>query len=138
MNVNAVGEFVGAALILIGSIISVISAIGIIRFPDVYTRAHAATKSSTLAVLLTLIGTFLYIWFSDAFISVRVILGILFVFITAPVSGHLIIRAAYRSNVKLADSTIEDELKPVLHGSGQKKKQSNEHEQGTEQPQGSL
>ncbi|MUG46034.1 Na+/H+ antiporter subunit G [Paenibacillus woosongensis] len=138
MNVNAVGEFVGAALILIGSIISVISAIGIIRFPDVYTRAHAATKSSTLAVLLTLIGTFLYIWFSDAFISVRVILGILFVFITAPVSGHLIIRAAYRSNVKLADSTIEDELKPVLHGSGQDKKQSNEHEQGTEQPQGSL
>lgn len=120
MNVNAVGEFVGASLILVGSIISVISAIGIIRFPDVYTRAHAATKSSTLAVLLTLIGTFLYIWFSDAFISVRVILGILFVFITAPVSGHLIIRAAYRSNVKLSDSTIEDELKPVLRPQEQK------------------
>lgn len=130
MNVNAVGEFIGAALILIGSIISVISAIGIIRFPDVYTRAHAATKSSTLAVLLTLIGTFIYIWFSDAFISVRVILGILFVFITAPVSGHLIIRAAYRSNVKLADSTIEDELKPVL--------QQNQPGQDQEQPQGSL
>ncbi|GAA0136757.1 hypothetical protein YSY43_35980 [Paenibacillus sp. YSY-4.3] len=138
MNVNAVGEFVGVALILIGSIISVISAIGIIRFPDVYTRAHAATKSSTLAVLLTLIGTFLYIWFSDAYISVRVILGILFVFITAPVSGHLIIRAAYRSNVKLADSTVEDELKPVLQGSSQKKKQDKEHEQGLEQPQGST
>lgn len=129
MNVNAVGEFIGAALILIGSIISVISAIGIIRFPDVYTRAHAATKSSTLAVLLTLIGTFIYIWYSDAFISVRVILGILFVFITAPVSGHLIIRAAYRSNVKLADSTIEDELKPVL--------QQNQPGQDQEQPQGS-
>ncbi|MNJ29333.1 Na(+)/H(+) antiporter subunit G [compost metagenome] len=124
------GEFVGAALILIGSIISVISAIGIIRFPDVYTRAHAATKSSTLAVLLTLIGTFLYIWFSDAFISVRVILGIVFVFITAPVSGHLIIRAAYRSNVKLADSTIEDELRPVLH--------PNQQGQEQEQPQGSV
>ncbi|AZK46424.1 Na+/H+ antiporter subunit G [Paenibacillus lentus] len=130
MNVNVVGEFVGATLILIGSIISVISAIGIIRFPDVYTRSHAATKSSTLAVLLTLIGTFLYIWFSDAYISVRVILGIVFVFITAPVSGHLIIRAAYRSNVKLSDSTIEDELGPVLRPSRQ--------EQEQEQPQGSI
>lgn len=144
MNVNAVGEFIGAALILIGSIISVISAIGIIRFPDVYTRAHAATKSSTLAVLLTLIGTFIYIWFSDAFISVRVILGILFVFITAPVSGHLIIRAAYRSNVELSDSTIEDELKPVLRpsqqGQGQEQEQEQEQKQGQEQeqPQGSL
>ncbi|WP_055105639.1 Na+/H+ antiporter subunit G [Paenibacillus ihumii] len=144
MNVNAVGEFVGAALILIGSVISVISAIGIIRFPDVYTRAHAATKSSTLAVLLTLVGTFLYIWFSDAFISVRVILGILFVFITAPVSGHLIIRAAYRSNVKLADSTIEDELKPVLQEKGREDKDEEaqevvqEQKQGQEQPQGSV
>jgi len=114
LSINEIGEFIGAFLILIGSIFSVISAIGIIRFPDVYTRAHAATKSSTLAVLLALLGAFIYIWFNDAFISVRLISGILFVFITAPVSGHLIIRAAYRSKVKLADSTIEDELKPVL------------------------
>ena len=99
---------------------------GLIRLPDVYTRSHAATKSSTLAVLLTLSGTFLYFWFSEQFISVRVFLGIVFVFLTAPVAGHLIIRAAYRSNVKLADISVEDELYEVLHkekdekdGSGQ-------------------
>ncbi|ASN04856.1 Na+/H+ antiporter subunit G [Virgibacillus necropolis] len=114
MNVSVIFEFIAALMILVGSIISVISALGIIRFPDVYTRSHAAAKSSTLAVLLTLSGTFLYFWASESLISVRLILGILFVFITAPVACHLIIRAAYRSNVKMSNLTIEDELKDVL------------------------
>lgn len=127
MSVNAIGEFIGALLILTGGIASVISAFGLIRLPDVYTRSHAATKSSTLAVLLTLSGTFIYFWFNEQFISVRVLLGIVFVFLTAPVSGHLIVRAAYRSKVKLADISASDELYDVLHkekeekdGSGQK------------------
>ncbi len=93
---------------------AVISAIGIIRLPDVYTRSHAATKSSTLAVLLSLSGTFIYFWASENFISVRLLLGITFVFLTAPVAGHLITRAAYRSNVKLADSSAEDALEELI------------------------
>lgn len=114
MNVGVNDEFIGAFLIMIGSIISLISALGIIRFPDVYTRAHAATKSTTLGVLLSLVGAFIYIWMTEGYISVRLILGIVFVFITAPVSGHLIIRAAYRAKVKMTEDTIEDELKAVL------------------------
>lgn len=104
-------ELIGALLILIGGIISVLSAVGMIRFPDIYSRAHAATKTTTLAVLLSLVGTFIYFWLSESFISVRLILGILFVFITAPVSGHLILRASYRSGVKMTERTAEDELK---------------------------
>ena len=113
MNISEIDEFLAAFLILIGSIISVISAFGIIRFPDVYSRAHAATKSSTLAVLLTLVGAFLFFWMTDGTISVRLILGIVFVFITSPTAGHLIIRAAYKSNVKMTETTIVDELKEV-------------------------
>lgn len=116
MNENEIGEFIGALLILFGSIFSVISVFGLIRLPDVYTRSHAATKSSTLSVLLTLIGVFLYFLFHDHFVSVRVLLGIVFVFLTAPVAGHLIIRAAYRSKVELAEISVEDELYEVLHG----------------------
>lgn len=123
MSGSASYEFIGALLILIGSIISVISAIGVIRFPDVYSRSHAGTKSSTLAVLLTLVGAFLYFWLVKGFISVRLLLGIVFVFMTAPVSGHLIIRAAYRSNVKMADVTSEDELYDVLYNEEEKDKE---------------
>nr|WP_143833834.1 Na+/H+ antiporter subunit G [Oceanobacillus senegalensis] len=103
-------EFIAALFILIGSILAVISAIGVIRFPDVYSRSHAATKSSTLAVLITLSGVFVYFWITESFFSVRIILGILFVFLTSPVSGHLISRAAYRGKVKMTKQTYEDEL----------------------------
>lgn len=118
MNVGEIGEWIAVLFMVIGGIISVISAYGIIRFPDVYSRLHAATKSSTLAVLLTLSGAFLYFLFVESIISVRLILGIIFVFMTSPVSGHLICRAAYRSNVRLTESTTVDELKDVF----QKKK----------------
>lgn len=114
MNGNEIFELIGALLILLGSIVSVISAIGMIRFFDVYTRAHAATKTTTLAVLITLVGTFIYVWLGEGFMSIRLILGIVFVFMTAPVSGHLVLRAAYRAKVKMADETLDDELKPVL------------------------
>jgi len=108
-------EWIGVILILIGSIVSLISAIGIIRFPDIYSRAHAATKTTTLAVLITLVGTFIYVWFGEGYMSVRLMLGIVFVFITAPISGHLILRAAYRANIKMSDNTVEDELKTAIH-----------------------
>lgn len=114
LSINTIGEYFGVFLILIGSIMAVISAIGILRLPDVYTRSHAATKSSTLAVLLSLSGTFIYFWASENFISVRLLLGITFVFLTAPVSGHLITRAAYRSNVKLANASTEDALEKLF------------------------
>ncbi len=114
LNVNQMIEWAAVILILIGSIVSVISAFGMIRLPDVYTRSHAATKSSTLSVLTCLLGAFIYFWVHDGFVSVRLILGILFVFVTAPVAGHLICRAAYRSRVPLAKGSGEDELKSKL------------------------
>lgn len=107
-------EWISVILIFIGSIMAVISAFGILRLPDVYTRSHAATKSSTLAVLLSLLGAFIFFWVDEGFISIRLLLGIIFVFITAPVAGHIITRAAYRSKVKLADVSAEDALKPFL------------------------
>ncbi|PIC69722.1 Na+/H+ antiporter subunit G [Sporosarcina sp. P16b] len=116
MNGSEIGEFLGALLILTGAVASMLSVFGLIRLPDVYTRSHAATKSSTLAVLLTLSGSFVYFLFSENFISVRLLLGIGFVFLTAPVAGHVIIRAAYRSKVKLADISTEDELYEKIHG----------------------
>ncbi|MER2107921.1 MAG: Na+/H+ antiporter subunit G [Solibacillus sp.] len=116
MNVNQSIELAAAILILLGAIISVVSAFGMIRLPDVYTRSHAATKSATLSVLACLLGAFIYFWVHDGFVSIRLILGIIFVFITAPVSGHLVCRAAYRSRVPLAEGSGEDALKPILFG----------------------
>lgn len=110
-------EWFAVLLILFGSIVSVISAFGMLRLPDVYTRSHAATKSATLSVLCCLLGAFIYFWSHDGYVSVRLILGIIFTFITAPVAGHLVCRAAYRSRVPLAEGSGDDALKAVLFGS---------------------
>src|SRR5690606_13627590 len=100
--------------ILLGTLLSLLSALGFIRLPDVYTRLHAGTKSSTLGLLSILFGAFLYFWFAEGHISIRLILGIVFIFITAPVSGHMIARSAYRSGVRLADISVKDDLDTEL------------------------
>lgn len=114
--VNGIAGFVIGLLVLLGAVLSALSAFGLIRLPDVYLRAHAATKSTTLGVLCVLGSTFLFFWFYDGYISARVVLGIVFVFITAPVAGHLNGRAAYRSDVPLWEQSVQDELEPLLKG----------------------
>ena len=109
-----VSEVIAAVLILIGAFFSLLSAVGLIRLPDVYTRSHAASKSTTLGVLCTLVGTLLYFLITDGYFSIRLLLGIFFVFLTAPVSAHLICRSAYRSNVQLAEESVQDDLKDYL------------------------
>jgi multicomponent Na+:H+ antiporter subunit G len=116
LNASVISESIAAVFILLGTGFSFLSAIGLIRLPDVYTRSHAASKSASLGVLCTLFGTFLYFWISDGVISIRLILGIFFVFLTIPVGGHLLSRAAYRSNVALAEESVQDDLKKVLKG----------------------
>ncbi|MFC7366145.1 MULTISPECIES: Na+/H+ antiporter subunit G [Bhargavaea] len=126
MNADTIVEYIAAILMVTGGVMSVVSAIGLIRLPDVYTRSHAATKSSTLAVLLSLLGAFLYFWAVERFIGVRLLLGIIFVFLTAPVAGHVIIRAAHRSGVKLADISKGDELEEARDKLRQEKESRSE------------
>lgn len=104
-------KIVVAALVLAGTALSFISVFGVLRLPDVYTRIHAATKSTTLGVLCILLGAFIYFWYTENIISIRLILGIAFVFLTAPVSGHLICRAAHNSGVALAKESVQDDLR---------------------------
>lgn len=113
LNVTTI-EVIVSVLVLFGVILALISAFGLIRLPDVYTRSHAATKSATLGVLVTLTGAFMFFGLEEGFFSIRLVLGIVFVFLTAPVAGHLVCRAAYRSGVPLDKRTVQDDLEPIL------------------------
>lgn len=113
LNVNNQIELVAVLLILLGTIFSFLSAVGLIRLPDVYTRSHAASKSATMGVLFTLVGTFVFFMIEDTF-SIRLFLGIFFVFLTAPVASHVIVRSAYRSKVALTKESVQDDLKEIM------------------------
>lgn len=109
--IDQIAELAIGIIVLLGAVISVISVFGLIRLPDVYLRSHAATKSATLGVLLILLGGFLYFWIFENHVSIKLLLGIVFVFITAPVAGHLNGRAAHRSGVSLWKGSVRDDLK---------------------------
>lgn len=111
MNVSAVINFFIGFFILIGAFLVLVAAFGVLRMPDVYTRNHAASKAATLGVMSILFGTFLYFYALEEHFNSRVLLGIVFLFMTSPVSGHLINRAAYYSGVKMWDKSVRDDLK---------------------------
>jgi len=110
LSAKEIIEAVVLVMVIIGTLMNSLSSLGFIRLPDVYNRSHAATKSITLGILFILLGTFIHFLFVDDYFSVRLLLGIVFVFLTAPVTGHLIVRSAYRFGVKLSDTSIKDEL----------------------------
>lgn len=111
---SLIGELLIAILVLLGALFCGLGAFGLVRLPDVYLRSHAATKSATLGVLCVLTGAFLFFFFYIEVVSIKLLLGIVFVFITSPVAGHLNGRAAYRSGVPLWKGSVQDDLKPVL------------------------
>ena len=90
-------SLIASILIFLGSIIALISAIGIVKFQDVFLRSHASTKSSTLSVLLTVVGVLIYFIVNSGFFSVRLLLSLVFINLTSPVGMHLISRAASRN-----------------------------------------
>ena len=103
-----IGEWSSVALIAIGSIFSTLAAVGILRMPDLYMRIQAATKSSTLGVSCIVLASFVHL--RDTGASTHAVLVIVFLFLTAPIAGHMIGRAAYTAGVPLWKDSIADEL----------------------------
>ncbi|MCW8795873.1 MAG: monovalent cation/H(+) antiporter subunit G [Chlorobium sp.] len=101
-------EILSGIFLLLGTLFILLSAIGILKMPDLYTRMSATTKASTLGIGLVLIGTGIY-W-QDFGIASRAVAIIVFLFLTAPVAAHIIGRAAYFNKVPLWEKTKTDEL----------------------------
>ncbi len=88
-------QIIAYTLIMLGTGFCVIAVVGMLRFPDVYTRYHAGTKGVTAGNLLILAGVAIVEW--SLLISLKLLLIAIFFFMTNPVATHAIARAAYRS-----------------------------------------
>lgn len=105
---NAVVEAAAAVLLLAGSALAVLAGIGLLRFPDVFARMHAATKASTLGLVCIVGGASLLI--GNTGDVIKLVLVAALQFITAPISAHMVGRAAYRAGTEMSDHTAVDEL----------------------------
>lgn len=101
-------DFIGAISLLLGAVLALVGAIGLVRLPDIFARMHAATKPQTLGLLLILVGLALNLrtWASVA--TLLIVVGAQA--LTAPVTAHMLGRSGYRSGVSEDDLLHHDEL----------------------------
>ncbi|WP_435335452.1 monovalent cation/H(+) antiporter subunit G [Haloarchaeobius sp. TZWWS8] len=86
-----------AALVLVGSFFLLVGTIGLIRLPNVYNRMHATSKATTLGAASMFLAGFVYFDFQG--VGLESLVGILFLFLTAPTGAHMISRSARKMGV---------------------------------------
>lgn len=114
MSWVGVADVAAAVLLVAGALLALVAAIGVLRFPDVLTRMHSATKPQVLGLLLILLGLGLRLRDPGA-------LGLLamvavFQLVTSPIASHMVGRASFRAGQVRRDLLVVDELSDVVPG----------------------
>lgn len=109
---NPVLDALTAICLLVGALMSLAAAVGLLRFPDLMSRMHAATKPQVLGLLLmlTAVGLQMRSW---AVLPILLVAW-LFQLLTVPVSAHMVGRAGYRTKHRRPDLLSVDELEQVV------------------------
>ncbi|NYE95693.1 multicomponent Na+:H+ antiporter subunit G [Psychromicrobium silvestre] len=118
MSFNDLLDVLSAICIIAGALLSLAAAIGLLRFPDLMSRMHAATKPQVLGLFLLLLAAALQMrrW------EVLPILLIAWVFqlLTVPVSAHMVGRAGYRTKHLHRETLSQDDLDEVVETAAHK------------------
>lgn len=103
--------------IAIGGFFNIIGSIGLHRFPDVYTRLHAATKCTTFGAIFLIVAVMIQsisVWVTEGISSPQSVLtlhafiALVCILLTNPTSAHAIARAAHRCGIKPARAVVDD------------------------------
>ncbi|GAA4772886.1 monovalent cation/H(+) antiporter subunit G [Microbacterium gilvum] len=108
MTIDETLDAVALVLVLIGALLCLTAGIGLLRFHDVTTRLHAATKPQVLGLLLIAVAVALSLRSWSAFATLVPIVVIQMA--TAPLSAHMVGRQAYRNGTVDTDELVVDEL----------------------------
>lgn len=100
MTVDVLIESAVALLVLTGAFFTIAGSIAMVRFPDFFLRLHGPTKATTLGVGALLLASALYFTWHEGHLRFPEVLIMLFLFMTAPVSAHLLAKAALHLRVE--------------------------------------
>lgn len=118
-----------AALLLGGALMSLAAAVGLLRFPDLLSRMHAATKPQVLGLLLFLLAIAVELR-SWAIVPVLIVCWI-FQLLTAPVSAHMVGRAGYRTKHLRKDLLSRDDLNEVVEHAATRRREQGDRSSGS-------
>ena len=106
-------DVLGAVFLILGCSLTLVAAIGLVRYPDLISRQHIATKPQVLSLIFNLTGAAIIV--RDSSMTWTMILVIAFQLITAPISAHMLSRAGYRTGRVDTRELVVDDLHEDLH-----------------------
>lgn len=122
-------EVIVSLLILVGLVFILAAAIGVVRMPDFYCRAHASGMSSTLGVGFLMLAAVVHFTALTGDFAFKLFLMALFIFFTSPIASHMMSRGAYFAGVKQWEGSVIDEMSgytpPTDDGGGSAQEQLN-------------
>ncbi|MCP9000613.1 monovalent cation/H(+) antiporter subunit G [Pseudarthrobacter sp. RMG13] len=127
--VDNVIDAVSAVFLMVGALMSLAAAVGLLRFPDLLSRMHAATKPQVLGLFLLLaaIGLQMRTWWVWPVLLVAWIFQLL----TVPVSAHMVGRAGYRTKHLHRELLSSDELDAVVQKAAQSARDESAREESS-------
>ena len=108
MSLDGILDVVTAVCLIAGALLSLAAGVALVRFPDLLSRMHAATKPQVLGLLLVLLGCGLQL--RNTVDVTTLLLVAVFQLGTAPVAAHMIGRAGYRAGLAHHDVLLIDDL----------------------------
>ncbi len=108
-------EITIASLVILGSSWILLGSLGLLRFPDLYTRLHSTGISSTVGISLLIFSVILNFVKDTPLLSVLAALTLLFILLTYPLATTAIIWAAHRIRVPIFSGTLTDEWQLYEH-----------------------
>ncbi|WP_437584320.1 monovalent cation/H(+) antiporter subunit G [Paramicrobacterium sp. CJ85] len=101
-------DWITVLLVLLASILCLAAGVGLLRFPDVLSRLHAATKPQILGLIVVVLDVALN---RPAVETITLAIAIVFFQgVTAPISAHMVGRAGYRAHSVHGESMLRDDL----------------------------
>jgi len=101
-------DFVGWTFVAAGVAFVLLASLGIFKLPDTLTRMAAGSKASTMGMLLAVTGAFIHSHSEGS--RIYLVLGLIVIFLTAPVAAHALGRAALRAGLRVLPSTQGTEV----------------------------
>jgi len=108
-------EWIISILLLIGGSFVLIGSIGLVKMPDFFMRLHGPTKATTLGMAALLTAAMIFFSTSQGVLTVKEILISIFLLLTAPISGYMMIKSAIHHKIESIERTkgkdnIEDDV----------------------------
>ncbi len=98
-------EWIVSIFLLVGGSLILIGSVGLVKMPDFFMRLHGPTKATTLGMACLLIAAMVYFSATETGYSLKEILITIFLLITAPISGYILIKSAIHHKLKAVDKT---------------------------------